>query len=283
MSWIKVQIDYLYKNYELGNPRIVAKVLFKPYGTVVSMANRLGLKNKTKYDRISLNNKSINVHFFDTWSHDMAYILGFLFSDGGVISDYVFKLELRRSDREILEKIKIAMDSRFKVTDYYKKGNFIKSGKDKGRFIKGGWSSNAQFSSKYMVSKLFEYGLGRRKSLCENFPIVPLLFLPDFLRGYWDGDGSICYKINPSGNSMSLDISFHGSDHTMLKIQVMLDPMVRGGSIHKDSGIFKLVYGKHDSIALLDWFYSTPSSLYLLRKFKKYMDFLNEQSILKVA
>lgn len=42
-------------------------------------------------------------------------------------------------------------------------------------------------------------GCGARKSLTLQFPEVPTQFLPDFIRGCWDGDGSLSFTKSANG------------------------------------------------------------------------------------
>jgi len=42
-------------------------------------------------------------------------------------------------------------------------------------------------------------GCGPRKSLIVNFPNIPIQFLSDFIRGCWDGDGSLSFTKSGNG------------------------------------------------------------------------------------
>ena len=57
------------------------------------------------------------------------------------------------------------------------------------------YKRNKQYSIKYRneesIDFLIKNGLIQRKSLEINFPILPIEFMPSFIRGYFDGDGSI--------------------------------------------------------------------------------------------
>lgn len=50
-----------------------------------------------------------------------------------------------------------------------------------------------QYHSTEMANWLISKGCGPRKSLTLKFPEVPKQYLPDFLRGVWDGDGSLMF------------------------------------------------------------------------------------------
>lgn len=285
MKWLKEQLEYLRQNYEQGNLVEMAPILGRSMKSVSYMARKMGLRNKAGYYNRALNSKSIDVHFFDTWSSNMAYILGLLFADGWVTYSKTssFSIKIRKSDREILEKVRGKLKSIHKISDRYQKGHFIKSGINKGHYISGGWSSGISFTNKYMVEVLMGLGLVPAKSLHENFPLIPMQYLFDFLRGYWDGDGSISWGDQMKCSKCYLEVSFCGAENTVLNIKKMLGGYVKGGSICKNGSIKSLVYGKKDGQVILNKFYDTDPDLYLQRKYDRYMGFLKEENLLKAA
>lgn len=75
----------------------------------INLRTRSEIKHKLdqKYKLTSFNNRKykVNHNYFDIWTHNMAYILGFIASDGYVGDNY-FAIGLKSDDTEILEKIK---------------------------------------------------------------------------------------------------------------------------------------------------------------------------------
>ena len=57
----------------------------------------------------------VNSDYFKTWSYNMAYILGYIATDGNVSQDRVLKLALQKQDRPLLEKIKDEIEFTGKV------------------------------------------------------------------------------------------------------------------------------------------------------------------------
>jgi hypothetical protein len=49
------------------------------------------------------------------------------------------------------------------------------------------------YNSTELADWFIKHGCGPRKSLTLQFPNVPKQYLPDFIRGCWDGDGSISH------------------------------------------------------------------------------------------
>jgi len=74
----------------------------------------------------------------------------------------------------ILEKILRKMDSNYPI------------------FIKKNKCCYFAIQSKNIVSDIKLFGGTKDKSKNSKFPIIPKEYLPDFVRGYFDGDGCIC-------------------------------------------------------------------------------------------
>ena len=136
------------------------------------------------YD-VSYYKYSFNKDFFEKWSHDMAYVLGFWFADGHM---HVVKGNKRRkdryifgiaqSDKKILEDILDVMESDYKLYE----DNHDNRKNTTYKII---------IDSEKLVKDVIKLGGKSRKSLDMKFPCVPDKYLPDFIRGLWDGDGSV--------------------------------------------------------------------------------------------
>lgn len=124
----------------------------------------------------------VNEDFFKIWSHDMAYILGFWWADGCMKKDSngktsIFSISQHKNDSYILEEIKTKMGSN-KPLD--------KPGKNNCNLI--------TFHSETICNDIIKLGGKVRKSLTIDFPKnIPLLYTSDFVRGVFDGDGSIFF------------------------------------------------------------------------------------------
>lgn len=115
-------------------------------------------------------------------SHNGAYILGFIASDGylpitnGAQNRVI--LSLQRQDREILEKIAKELEYTGPIYDYEATGGYP--------------ASSLSFTSKKLRQQIERYGIGNNKTFkLKNLPNLPKKYLIDFIRGFFDGDGSI--------------------------------------------------------------------------------------------
>lgn len=110
---------------------------------------------------------------------EKAYILGFIYADG-YNSDRQVVLTQLNQDKDILDKIKIALEADNEVATYY---NY--NGKE---------SNKLAFSSVDFCDDLSKLNCVKNKSLTLSFPddtIVPDDLKRHFIRGYFDGDGCI--------------------------------------------------------------------------------------------
>lgn len=171
MNFLSGDIEFIKNNYKNLSHKEIADKLNRTEKSVKSYCQRNRLLKKIyKFD--------INEKFFDEWSSDMAWILGYTMSDGYIqssIKDSRFQLSfsIQKRDIEVLNFINSKLD-----TD--KKFNFYKG------------IVNAKYTSKYMIQKLIELGVIQRKTGLESIPKnLPKEYFWDFLRGYFDGDGSI--------------------------------------------------------------------------------------------
>jgi intein/homing endonuclease len=117
---------------------------------------------------------SLNESFFDEWSAAMAYVLGFWFADGYMRHDKSYRVSFTSNDIQILKDIRRVMGS---TNPIYK--------------TKRDNSSYVVLHSKKLFERLIVLGGMQRKSRFIRFPEIPQEYIKDFVRGYFDGDGSV--------------------------------------------------------------------------------------------
>lgn len=134
----------------------------------------------------------MNEKFFDTWTNDSAYILGFLMADGNILckgyinskykgNGYILTINLHLKDKSILDYISSKLETKQpKIRKIIGNDNIYRE------------QASLVICNKYMILKLIEHGVVPNKTGKEIIPpTLPDIFFPDFLRGYFDGDGSI--------------------------------------------------------------------------------------------
>lgn len=154
-----------------GGQDVVRRCLQK-YGLyrTASEAIRQSPQNQRKYP--------INDSYFDVENERMAYLLGFLASDGTVRKNKnEVKLTLSSIDKDILLKFQKEVGGR-PVKDYLTQDGFE--------------TSTWVFTSEHIKKKLADYNIVPQKTFNFTFPKnLNKKYWKDFIRGYFDGDGSI--------------------------------------------------------------------------------------------
>ncbi|MDP2363943.1 MAG: LAGLIDADG family homing endonuclease, partial [Ignavibacteria bacterium] len=120
--------------------------------------------------------------FWFTESPEKYYILGYLFADGNIEQGYkAVTLSAHIKDREIICTIFSLCGGR--LYEYEKKINIAVGGK-------------------MLAEYLGNYGLTPRKSNTMQFPKnIPDIYIRDFIRGEFDGDGNISIRPDKKGGS----------------------------------------------------------------------------------
>jgi len=162
----------------------------------------------------------VNNNFFNIWSHDMAYILGFWWADGNIYRD-IFSISQKKSDEYILKNILSTMESDYPIHNSKSHNN-----------------SSFAIRSKEIIQSITKIGGTERKSKTCGFPNVPKEYMPDFIRGVWDGDGCITRQ---TGRKSYFSALTSGSKKFVEQTQDTLRK-----SIHEFMGgqIFKIVQKK---------------------------------------
>jgi hypothetical protein len=130
--------------------------------------------------------RHINESFFRTWTPAMAYVLGVICTDGCLvrpIGPIKFRVTISQKEPELLDKVRVLMGSNASIR--YRPGYGIAG------------ALHTMFIDNLDIYKdLQSLGLTENKSLTLQFPNVPSEFVRHFIRGCWDGDGSVYLENN---------------------------------------------------------------------------------------
>lgn len=225
-------------------------------GQVYSWCHRNGYKFKSRTkEEISKQQSQnarkyhINTDYFKTWSSNMAYILGLWFADGCIYRGQMFDITLHAKDKYILKRIAEELQYEGKLYDYVDRQ-----------------AARLNFSCVVIYRDIVALGGTEAKSNIIDFPEIPKEYLPDFIRGYFDGDGSIMRLKNNRINSAFTS----GSKKFLDKLLKILheEAGLEGGSYDPSSKSIR--FGKRDSLRLGDYMYKNNPELFLLRKKMKF-------------
>lgn len=141
--------------------------------------NRILKENNVQKRRIT-KKYQFNENYFKTIdSEKKAYFLGFLFADGcNITTESKIRIIIHKKDISILEKFKIELENNRPII--IKKDYAILT-----------------INSPIISKDLFDLGCVNKKTLILKFPTnIPDHLINHFIRGYFDGDGCICYSCN---------------------------------------------------------------------------------------
>ena len=209
---------------------------------ILSQGHRLQTFNENMFERIDTEEK--------------AYWLGFLFADGSMSNKKRASLELslQLSDSSHIEKfIKFLQCDRFVKTDNFR-----------CRF---------SVSSKKIYNDLTLLGCTSTKSFTIQFPKLNSDLIRHFIRGYFDGDGSIVKSKKEDMYYTSVSLCSGSSDFIK---QIIIEFNQHTNSHCKQTGykrpnaeLYIICLKNTLCIKFLNWLYQ-DASIYLNRKYDRY-------------
>lgn len=175
-------VEYYYNNKNVSMDNI-SKEINISRRAVSRVLREKGINTRLK-NRYLLNDN----YFNEIDTEAKAYILGFIYADGFVGDEKYNNIVISINDYDILQWMAKEIEFTGTIRNT-KKGGFENS--------KSGYSLN--FSSKIMANRLREIGLYPNKSLTiSELPKISNELMRHFVRGYFDGDGSILLSHNSS-------------------------------------------------------------------------------------
>lgn len=251
---------------------LVRKPLAKKYQCTDKVILRVLLENGIKIRHINTrpddNRKyKVNDNYFNmnNQTANSAYILGILASDGCVASSQnQIYIELKKDDRELLEKINNEIQNERPVKDYFNQS-------------KNYFNSKLYFFSKQIKEDLSKYNIIPNKTKYTTLSFIKNIkdeYKIDYIRGHFDGDGNIkwskgiCWQIDSTSLETLLDIQ------KVLKNYGIETRVVE----KKDKSVVNLkvyriyFYGKKEALKLYKLFYNKPSTA-ILRMQRKQQHF----------
>lgn len=205
ISFNEMQAEYICQQYfeekksmlniskELScSPQIIARTIRE----TGREPRKVGVSNRLYY--------ADDYYFSVIDSEEKAYWLGMLYADGTIQEDRgTVNLGLQTSDEEHIKKFIYCLKSNNPIKRYIK----VMDGKEFS-------SSRVNIYSRQMVDDLIRLGCTQNKSLTLTFPTeeqVPNHLIIHFIRGYFDGDGSISYTTPYKTKRRQYKYSFVGT------------------------------------------------------------------------
>jgi len=208
----------------------------------------------------------VNKNFFNAWNSKMSYVLGVITADGGINIKRMRKdgskqylLDITSKDISLLRKIRKAMQARQKIGVKY--GGCNKKEK----------CFRIQIGHQEICKSLLNLGIQPKKTYNLDPIKVPEKYFPEFVRGFFDGDGTVyIYKVNGTPQIKAgfgnINFSFikDFSQHLCHSLGIPLKTINQENS--KKEIRYVIDFYIDDCEKLAEFMYRNNPSLYLPRK-----------------
>ena len=260
IAWTDEQVAYIINKYLNENYTLkqLGKEFNCSYSTIRNLLNKHKIKsrgNKQGYPRDEF-------YFNKIDTEEKAYWLGFLYADGCVHSNN-YEISVNITDKEHIEKFKAAIKAfNHNITEIQDK-----------RFQNAKTLYQFSIRDKQLHQDLIKWGCIPQKSLLINkIPNIPRDYVSHFLRGYFDGDGSLHYLRGTN----NYRISFVGTKDFLNDIQKELQTNVSLQSNIAGKAYVLQIAGRRQIERILNYLYNnSKENNRLNRKYQKYLDCLD--------
>lgn len=248
----------------------ISKILNISKTTLIRNLDKLGYN----FDRsVSMQKYTLNREYFrQINSLEKAYWLGLIYADGSnKVSKNVFVLGLKQEDSYILELFKNDIDSNIP----------IKIGKDK----RGNRQEfyRLEIYNKQFCLNLLKQGVFESKTSILKPPTINEDLVYSFIRGYFDGDGSICTVVDENkSNHFKDSITFTGTKEIVgyiskyLKETINVNCSIYERHPERDNNNYTIsISGRLQVIKLCEKMYENNNNHYLSRKYEKFLKIKN--------
>ncbi|OGE64457.1 hypothetical protein A3J13_01985 [Candidatus Daviesbacteria bacterium RIFCSPLOWO2_02_FULL_36_8] len=256
--WTSEEIIFLEKNIHKLTYKEMSKLISRSPASIQSKIRYLPFQQKIK-------KHPVNSDFFKKWSPEMTYILGFIGADGNIChSGRAHTLHIACDDKDVIEKIK-------QIMKY--EGPIHLKPRPNGKI-----SYSLRICDPIIFNDLNKLGVTERKSLTFTPPKISLQLTKHFLRGYFDGDGTVylCNLKYPSKLRVKIyTASLNMGKYLHQTLKKALGDLYKGSILtymaHQKTPYYVTHMGHHAAVKLFDYMY-TDATIYLDRKHQKFLE-----------
>lgn len=220
-----------------------------------------------------------NVNFFKSWSAEMAYVLGLTYTDGNLhirksSSGYELGvLSFAQKEKELVEKFLKLMDCDA-IIRFTEKREFQNTTAGELYYFSIGNND--------IANDLKQLGVKPNKSLNMTFPEIPNDYLRHFIRGIFDGDGSVYLEAN---KSIRVKLLSGSKDFISVLNEKLIEngfskKTINGGTLSTPNAYFIRYNSDAEVLMFYEYlFKDVPESMIYTRKKKIFDDYFKIQNV----
>jgi|SRR5690554_1266928 len=227
-----------------------------------------GRYDSYKISRNKENALRVNEDFFFTDSNDLYYFIGLMGSDGCLTDKNVVHLGMHDKD----------------VVEYAKSIIGLQNELRQRRQREGGIIYVFSFGNPKIANRLKHFGIAPRKSLNYSPKNIPKNYHKDFVRGMFDGDGTIYKNKRPLANgeySINYRVGFvSASKDCIYYLKSIIDDAI-GTDLNvtfysKGNGLYRIQFSAHKDVTnFAKWMYGEDLEHFgMARKKEKFKEVL---------
>lgn len=218
------------------------------------------------------NRYTLNEGYFDDIDNERkAYFLGLLFADGCVTTTNYLAIQISGEDSFIIDEL--AKDLEYTGSIYMPKR---RDDQQPGRRI--------NFSSDRIIKALNTLGMLPNKILTRSsIPDIESQFIPHFVRGYFDGDGSICHYISSAQHGKyhykTWTVTIAGPETFLINIKKLLIKEFGCNATvnrHSSKNCYYLTLNDHMSRKSLFKYMYENANIFFPRKKNKWLEYMSD-------
>lgn len=234
--------------YESGiGTNEIATIFHHHRSTIQKWLKKSSIKLRKRSPTYHYNNK-----FFSKYTPESSYWAGFIMADGCIRRTTVH-IKLANKDKPHLQKFLDAINSNYNIN--------------------GREYCTVDISGQWFIQDLqTNFGIVPRKTFVTTYPNIPSKFDSHFIRGLFDGDGSITYTTCPSINFVGTEELLNALARKFKCLGVNLKSGNEYPPFQRTNGnIGSIHYSGKNAKLILDWLYQ-GKNICLDRKYERYVE-----------
>lgn len=269
----KEELEELYHEKKMSMKQI-AELYRCNYNAVRNYMVLLGITPRKITEAHALASpKSVNEHFFSKWSNEVAYILGIIITDGS-FDNKTGNLRISMTDVDVIQGVAEAMELKNGLS-------YVKKKKNHKQQLK------LSICRSQIINDLRQLGVtvDGTKTFKQKFIDIPAQYRSHFIRGIFDGDGSIVVRQRKlkTGIFTSKELTIittssyylaKGVCNTMYEdLNIKLDVYHQIKATTKQADVYRVnLYSKENVHKFFNYIYKDKDYLFMHRKYAKFLE-----------